>query len=297
MIQPGISVVIRTKTDQREIFDVLDRLARQTLAPREVIVIDSGSAPAIAAELRRRIGAGFLAIAPEAYSSARALNLALERATGGLAAILSQDVLPASDSYLEILASSFDSERVAAAYARQAVKPSAAHPLNEKDFAKTYPPEPRLQTADCWMDNACSMIRMDLWRRRRFLEQAAVCEDHEWAQWAIGQGFAIRYQAAALALHGHRRSVRGAWRRHIQEGQGLAWVHSRPLSLRRAIFCCVREMASDTVWLTRRGLPWWIPYAIAERAAKHAALWLGWRNGRRAFLLARPRANANECEK
>lgn len=47
-----ISVVIRTFTQDDEIFHLLTRLAEQTVQPWEFVVIDSGSAPRVQERLR-----------------------------------------------------------------------------------------------------------------------------------------------------------------------------------------------------------------------------------------------------
>jgi hypothetical protein len=39
----SIAVVIRTRTDSAEVFDLLGALTRQTIRPAEIAVIDSGT--------------------------------------------------------------------------------------------------------------------------------------------------------------------------------------------------------------------------------------------------------------
>jgi rhamnosyltransferase len=275
---PSISVVIRTRTDSAEALGVFERLKSQRLPPAETIVVDSGSAAAVLAKLER-LPIRLIRMAPSDYSSASALNLAISQARGDLIAILSQDALPRDESYLEALAAAFDSPLVAGAYGRQIPRASGDHPLNVKDLTKTYPPVSRVQTRDCWFDNACSMIRADLWRRHPFAAQAVISEDHEWAKWAQSLGLVIKYQAEAVVEHSHPRTIRGVWRRSRLEGQGLAWVHGRRVSLARALFCCAREVASDAVWLLPRGQGQHVFGSVGYRLAKHLGLCLGSRKG------------------
>jgi len=267
-----VSVVIRMKTDALETLHVLDLAQSQQPAPLEIIVIDSGSSPEVQAALEKR-PIRLFRISPQEYSSAFALNRAIAEARGERIAILSQDALPKDEHCLAHLAAAFDSLLVAAAYGRQTPHPND-HPLNRKDLEKTYPPVSRTQTDDCWMDNACSMIRADLWSLHP-------SEDHEWAKWVQSQGLEIRYQADAVVVHSHPRSVRAGWRRSFQEGVGLAWIHRRRVSLARAAFRYAREVASDALWLWRHGETRFIPYSFADRLARHAGFYWGQRRGLR----------------
>jgi rhamnosyltransferase len=281
----SISVVIRTKTDDLEVIEVLDLVAGQAPPPLEIIVIDSGSTARIVAELERRADR-LIRIPPEQYSSASALNQAIAEAGGRLIAILSQDARPASRDYLAVLARAFDSPRVAGVYGRQVASERAKHPLIVKDLSKTYPDKSRTQTDDPWFDNCCSMIRADLWRRRPFAPEAVISEDHDWAKWAQGQGYVVKYEASAVVRHSHPRRLATIWERHWLEGRGLARVRGRGLPAPYSLFCCLREIASDMIWLLRRFHLGAMLSPILQRPVKHAALYFGYRKGRKEAKIA-----------
>ncbi len=208
-----ISVILRTYTQGDEVVPLLESLAAQTAPPWECVVIDSGSAPAVQAQLRTLAQTGLrsasgttiplrlLEISKQVYQSARALNWAIEVAQGELMAIISQDALPADPHYLATLAAAFDTDRVAGSYGRQIVH-VPGYPLCEKDLEHVYPPQSRVQQApDCWFVNTCSMVRRDLWQQHAFDEQALISEDHEWARWWQQQGYVVKYEAAAVVQH------------------------------------------------------------------------------------------------
>jgi GT2 family glycosyltransferase len=274
----SIAVVIRTRTDSAEVFDLLGALTRQTIRPAEIAVIDSGSSPEVLARLRDFASAGIplrlIQIAPAEYQSARTLNRAISETRSSHVAIISQDALPLGVHYLERLAAAFDDENVAGSYGRQ-LPDARTDPLGEKDLLRTYPPESRTQRApDCWFVNTCSMVRRDLWERHAFEERAVISEDHEWAKWAQGEGFVIQYCAEATVSHYHHhgQSTARLWRRHSLEGQGLCVIHGRPPGIFTTLRAWAREVASDALWLVRRGQPHWLPVSVWRRAVKHAAL-------------------------
>ncbi len=282
---PTIAVVIRSHTDSEEVLDLVAALRTQTIAPHEIVVIDSGSAEAIVQRLRECSPPLRLMIIPaDAYQSARTLNQAIETTDSELIAVISQDALPTDDCYLEHLAAAFTDPRIAGAYGRQIPhERSRRDPLIEKDLLKTYPPESRTQHApDCWFVNTCAMVRRDLWQRHRFEERAVISEDHEWAKWAQREGHLIRYSADAVVRHSHCvESAAQLWRRHHQEGRGLGAIHGRGANPLRSLFECLRAIASDASWLLRRGRPLWLPVSVWRRMIKHTALLMGRRHARR----------------
>lgn len=288
-----VSVVIRVCTQTDEIFRLLDALKEQSLRPSEFVLIDSESAGWVRKRLRALQSAGGVPCADHAliplrlieipnstYRSARALNQAIAQATCELVAVISQDALPADNNYLAALAEAFADEHVAGAYGRQ-ILGDKYYPLGEKDLANTYPPLSRTQHApDCWFVNTCSMLRRSLWEKHPFDEQALISEDHEWGKWAQAEGYALRYEAGAIVRHYHHFGRMGElWKRHYLEGQGLAHIHDHSPGLFRTALSCVREIASDGLWLLRKGLVWHWPLSFARRSVKHAALYCGHRKG------------------
>lgn len=294
--RPEVSVLVRTFTRTDEAFRLVESIASQTLVPAEFVVVDSGSSDDVKARLREWRESGvpraraaasngspappiplkLIEIPNSEYQSARALNMAAEASSGGLLAIISQDARPADDLYLRNLAAAFDSDRVAGAYGRQTVNLHFS-PLARKDLEKTYPPRSRVQSApECWFVNTCSMIRRDLWERHPFDERAIISEDHEWAKWAQDRGYVVHYVSDAVVLHGHEFDrLSELWNRFYLEGKGLGYVHGRRLGPGRTTLICAREIASDAVWLARRGLVHYWPMAVVRRTVKHAAFYWG----------------------
>lgn len=290
-----VSVIVRARSRNGDVLRLMNSLAGQSLLPHEIVVIDSGSAPDIIATLRGWGGSGLahasgatirvhlIEIPGSTYQSARALNHAIREATGDLMAIISQDALPANPDYLLKLVEAMRDPEIAGAYARQILEEKYS-PIGDKDLTKTYPPVSRVQRApDCWFVNTCSIVRRTLWERAPFDEAALISEDHAWGKWAQQNGYAIRYEADAIVHHWHYDdTLRDTWKRFYNEGRGLAYIHREGPGLFVSIGRWLREMASDLVWLIRRGLPWYWPQAAVARTLKHAGLYLGHRAGLRS---------------
>ena len=289
MMTRRISVVIRSYSQRDDVVQLIEVLSHQSVRPLEIVVIDSGSAQWLRQKLRRlagissengRVPVRLIEIPHSEYQSAGTLNRAIDHTHGDFIAIISQDALPCDKHYLERLVSAFDSNNTAGVYGRQILN-SIYSPFGEKDLFKTYPPYSRIQkTPDCWFVNTCSMVRRDLWRRHPFDEQAVISEDHEWAKWAQQNGYLIKYEAGAVVQHYHHyKRLLELWGRFFLEGKGLAYVHKRRLSLTYTLFCYMRELVTDALWLARRGMPWYLPAGVVRRAVKYAALYWGHRMG------------------
>lgn len=286
-----VSVVIRVRTSKSEILHLLKALAGQTRLPEEIVLIDSGSSAPILDRLRgltagglparnqQRIPVRLLEIPSTSYQSARTLNQACQATRSSFMAVISQDAIPCSQ-FLERLLAAFQDPSIVGVYGRQVVRDDS-DPLIRKDLDKTYPARSRVQDApDCWFVNTCSMIRRSFWEQHPFDERAGIAEDHEWARWWQGKGFRVKYESRAAVRHSHCfRSPTEIWDRFYPEGLGLAYVHQGPRGAVQATWCLLREVASDGLWLARRGqLAHW-PKGIARRAVKHYALYRGFREG------------------
>lgn len=290
-----VSVIVRARSRNGDIIRLMQSLCGQSLLPHEVVVIDSGTEPQYLELLRgwgrdglpHQSGAiirvHLIEIPGNTYQSARALNHAIREATGDLMAIISQDALPANPDYLLKLVEAMRDPAIAGAYGRQILEEKYS-PIGDKDLTKTYPPTSRTQRApDCWFVNTCSIVRRTLWERENFDEAALISEDHAWGKWAQDQGYAIRYEAEAIVHHWHYDdTLRDTWKRFYNEGRGLAYIHREGPGLLVSVGRWLREMASDLLWLVRRGLPWYWPQAAIARTLKHAGLYLGHREGLRA---------------
>ncbi|MFP4381210.1 MAG: glycosyltransferase family 2 protein [Candidatus Sumerlaeia bacterium] len=291
--KPSLSIVIRSYTQTDELVMLLECLGKQSTLADELVIIDSGSANWVVQKVRLlckdglnghqgdNIPVKLLEIDKGDYQSARALNQAIAHTRCDLVAIISQDALPVDNDYLKYLVEAMEDDTIAGAYGRQKSYKDKDNLLWEKDLHLTYPAESRTQYApDCWFVNTCSIIRRKLWEEHPFDEHANISEDHEWAKWAQAQGYAIRYEARAVVYHFHHfPGMRNLWNRFYEEGKGLAYIHQVRVDLPRSVFRYLREIASDGVWLTRKGRPWRFPASVYRRAIKHAALYNGYRDG------------------
>src|SRR5262245_6686324 len=119
------SILIPTKNGAQDIGACLESIyAQKSTGPFEVLVVDSGSSDATL-EIVRRYPVHIEQIPPEAFHHARTRNAVASLARGEFLVFLSQDAIPASDTWLVSLLKNFQDPQVGAVYGRQLPKPAS----------------------------------------------------------------------------------------------------------------------------------------------------------------------------
>ncbi len=89
----SISIVIRALNEAEHLPRLLKGLARQTLQPDEIILVDSGSTDS-SREICIQAGAKVVSISPSEFTFGRALNLGCEISKGEILVFVSAHVYP-----------------------------------------------------------------------------------------------------------------------------------------------------------------------------------------------------------
>lgn len=224
-----VSVVIRVRDAARELDRCLSGLARQT-RPKgmglEIVVVDNDSQDDSDAVAKRH-GAVVVPISQAEFSWGRALNRGIAKARGDIVLLLSSDVTPADDHWLEHMIEPFAEPDVAIVYGRQLPYPNA--PVDERvRLLRAFGDQPLVldpaQHAEnpsakgMLASNACAAIRREVWQRHPYDEQTSGGEEGPFTCHALKQGFRCLYQPGARAYHSHRDSP---WRLACREWEIL----------------------------------------------------------------------------
>jgi glycosyltransferase involved in cell wall biosynthesis len=218
-VGPLCSVVVRAFNEEAHIGRLLTGIARQSLLPIEVVVVDSGSTDRTAS-IALENGARLVSIAPEDFSFGRALNLGCAAATGEFVVVASAHVYPVYPDWIARLLAPFEEPDVGLVYGKQ--RGAAATHFSERQvFAAWYPDEPVSRQEHPFCNNANAAIRRDLWRDRPYDESLPALEDLEWASWAMHQGWQLAYAAEAEVVHVHNERYRQIYNRYRREAMAL----------------------------------------------------------------------------
>ncbi len=248
-----LSVIIRTYNEAAHIGRLFDGIEQQTITPDQVIVVDSGSSDGTA-EIARARGAEIHAIAPAEFTFGRSLNRGCAAATGDIVVIASAHVRPVLNTWLERLVEPLGDELVALAYGRQ-VGDRTTKFSEHQVLAKWFPERSEPRQSHPFCNNANAAIRRSLWLRRTYDESLTGLEDLDWAHWAMQEGWAISYVAAASVVHLHDESTQQTANRYRREAIAHQRIfHDQRMSLPRALTLAGGNIAMDYWHAAREGV-------------------------------------------
>lgn len=125
-----IALIIPTWNGGQRLDELLTALARQTLAPDEILLVDSGSTDGSLEVIRRHQAVNprirLMEIAQRDFDHGGTRTWAAQQTKGEIIICMTQDAVPASDNALALLVQPFQAnEKLAATYGRQLPYPEA----------------------------------------------------------------------------------------------------------------------------------------------------------------------------
>ncbi len=269
---PDVTVLLRTLNPGDDLSPLLDALHRQSLPPREILMIDSGSTDG-SPDRARAAGARVVALAPERFTHAVSTNLGFREARGELVAMLSQDAFPVGPRWLERLTAPFADASVAAAFGRQLPRP-ACFPVERWELERNYP---ETGTPAAVYSNVNSAARRSVWAERPFDEGVAIAEDRFWALAVRERGLRVVYVPGAAVIHSHRYTLRQVYARCRAEARARARAEGVREGWNVLVKGWPRQTARDAARLRAEGeLGAW-PRAALYRFAQLAGIVAGGR--------------------
>ena len=190
-----LSALIRTYNSGEKLEACLKSLEAQTLPPRQIVVVDSGSTDRTLA-IARSHGCDILSYPRDtSFHYSRAINLGMQQVMHPMALIVSSHVCLPIPSTLEVMRTLLvDNPDACAASICRVVHPrdgqgDACVGLTEhldwrcvthSDFLEEY--------ATGAISNSCNLIRKRDWMEKKFSEEIPRCEDQEWLVYFLRRG-------------------------------------------------------------------------------------------------------------
>lgn len=194
-----ISIIIRTKNEERWITSCLQAVFDQTYKDIEVIIVDNNSTDKTL-EKARMFDVKIINI--DEFLPGNAINMGIRASVGEYIVCLSSHCIPIDNSWLHTLIENFDDESVAGVYGRQEPM-SYSTDFDKRDLLITFGLDKRVQIKDSFFHNANSMIKRDVWERFPFNEHVTNIEDRVWAKEVLENDYRIIYEPEASVYHYH----------------------------------------------------------------------------------------------
>ena len=219
-----ISVVIRTRNEEKWLGRCLKALKYQGLPDLDIVVVDSGSTDKTVA-IAKEFGVRLIELEENHFTYGRALNRGIQAARGTYVAILSAHCIPLNDQWAARLAMNLMHDEIAACYGRQEPLPDS-NIFDKRDLWTTFGLDRRIQVKDYFFHNANAMIKRKLWERFPFDETLSGVEDRAWAKQVMEHGYKIVYEPQASVHHYHGIHQGRDVERCARVVKVIEWIHN-----------------------------------------------------------------------
>jgi len=194
-----ISIIIRTKNEERWIGSCLEAVARQSRKDFEVVLVDNNSTDKTVDKARQY---GVILVTIDEFRPGAAINRGIEASSGDVIVVLSGHCIPVDEHWLDNLVEGLSDQTVAGIYGRQ--EPLAfTSDLDKRDLLITFGLDQRVQIKDSFFHNANSAFRRAVWEEHPFDEEVTNIEDRLWAHQVQEAGLKILYEPTASVFHHH----------------------------------------------------------------------------------------------
>jgi Undecaprenyl-phosphate galactose phosphotransferase WbaP len=222
----NVSIIIPTLNAERHLPKLREALTKQTVQPREIIVIDSQSTDQTA-KLFESLGAKVLTIERSQFQHGRVRNMGAHEAKGDILIFMTQDAIPAHEEWLANLVAPICQGNAEACFARQ-VPYENAGALEQYARATNYPAESRIVSQEDIQDlggrafffsNSCSAVKKESFEALGgFTIGTIMNEDMLFAAKVLQNGYRIAYVAEAVVNHSHDYNFTQTFKRYFDVG-------------------------------------------------------------------------------
>jgi len=212
---PKISIIIRTKNEEKYLSQVLQKISKQTVSNFEVIIVDDNSTDKTL-QIAEKFGCRIIGVPVGKFSHPYSCNLGASRARGKYLVFLNGHSIPVSNYFLEKGLKNFQDKKVAGVYCypiphkdatlTDRILHLAGYLIGRKKFIANKKQSGLLGTTN-------AMIRKDLWQRYNFpnINDGWGGEDTIWARYYIEKGYNIVHDPGLQVRHSHHLKLKDFW--------------------------------------------------------------------------------------
>ncbi len=196
---PKVSIIIRTKNEERWISSCLAAVFKQDFQDFEVILVDNQSTDKTI-DKAKLYNVNIVSL--NDFKPGKAINYGIKQSKGEYICCLSGHCIPTNNKWLSNLVNSIIPPDVAGVYGRQEPL-SYSSDFDKRDLLITFGLDRKVQIKDPFFHNANSLIKRSVWEKIPFDEQVTNIEDRVWGKQVLTQGYKIIYEPEASVYHYH----------------------------------------------------------------------------------------------
>ena len=197
--EPLVSIIIRTKNEERWITHCLESVTSQSHTNIEIIVVDNNSTDDT---LRRAKQFPIKIVTISEFVPGKALNDGIRNSSGEIIVCLSAHCVPIGNEWLSNLIAPLTNNSVAGVYGKQEPT-NFSSDVDKRDLITVFGLDTIVQRKDPFFHNANSALLRATWDQFPFDENVANLEDRVWGQKVIDAGLTIVYEPLAVVTHWH----------------------------------------------------------------------------------------------
>ena len=196
-----VSIIIRTKNEERWISYCLKSILKQSYDNFEIIIVDNNSLDKTIQKAKDYKIKKIINI--KNFLPGKSLNEGIKKANGELIVCLSAHCIPTNRSWLENFVKTINKyPNAAGVYGRQ--EPMSFTDDNDKrDMNIIFGLDRKIQVNDNFFHNANSIIRRNILKKFPFNNSVTNVEDRLWAKQVLSKGYNIIYEPTASVYHYH----------------------------------------------------------------------------------------------
>ncbi len=196
---PLVSIIIRTKNEEKWISSCLRSVFNQTHKNIEVIIVDNLSTD-LTVKKAKEFAVKVITI--KDFLPGKSINDGIKVSKGEYIVCLSGHCVPTNENWLINLIKDLKNKKIAGVYGRQ--QPfSYSSDLDKRDLLTVFGLDKKIQKKDSFFHNANSAFRREIWNKYPFDEKVSNIEDRVWGQQVIDSDYNIIYEPEASVFHWH----------------------------------------------------------------------------------------------
>ena len=194
-----VSIIIRTKNEEKWISSCLRSVYSQSYKNIEVIIVDNNSTDKTVVKAQVF---PVKVVNIEDFLPGKAINLGIRKSTGKYIVCLSGHCVPVNNDWLANLVEDLNSPNIAGIYGKQEPL-SFTSDIDKRDLMMVFGNDKKIQVKDSFFHNANSAFKRSVWDKYPFDENVTNIEDRIWGELVISQGLNIIYEPSASVYHWH----------------------------------------------------------------------------------------------